>query len=197
MEECEALCSRLAIMMDGSLRCLGSPQHVQDRCVCLSCRRRPEWVTVASARARPPLPPAASSRDRDLPGPGRAGSALRAEVKPGQPVLLLRQLPRLSSLGAQSPGLVASQRGGGGGGADSVTAVLADGSPPSSLCPSSVLPGPLSPCGPDSLGGGVGVRGGGCAGEGRAPAAELPPRRSPSQAAFSPSSLSRGVASRI
>ncbi|XP_021109905.1 ATP-binding cassette sub-family A member 13 [Heterocephalus glaber] len=31
MEECEALCSRLAIMVDGSFRCLGSPQHIRDR----------------------------------------------------------------------------------------------------------------------------------------------------------------------
>ncbi|XP_072454230.1 ATP-binding cassette sub-family A member 13 [Notamacropus eugenii] len=31
MEECEALCSRLAIMVDGSFKCLGSPQHVKNR----------------------------------------------------------------------------------------------------------------------------------------------------------------------
>ncbi|KAM6156382.1 ATP-binding cassette sub-family A member 13 [Erethizon dorsatum] len=31
MEECEALCTRLAIMVDGSFRCLGSPQHIKDR----------------------------------------------------------------------------------------------------------------------------------------------------------------------
>ncbi|XP_010623196.1 ATP-binding cassette sub-family A member 13 [Fukomys damarensis] len=31
MEECEALCTRLAIMVDGSFRCLGSPQHIRDR----------------------------------------------------------------------------------------------------------------------------------------------------------------------
>ncbi|XP_022661624.1 ATP-binding cassette sub-family A member 2-like isoform X2 [Varroa destructor] len=29
MEECEALCSRLAIMVNGSFRCLGSPQHLK------------------------------------------------------------------------------------------------------------------------------------------------------------------------
>ncbi|XP_054582575.1 ATP-binding cassette sub-family A member 13 [Eptesicus fuscus] len=31
MEECEALCTRLAIMVDGSFRCLGTPQHIKDR----------------------------------------------------------------------------------------------------------------------------------------------------------------------
>ncbi|XP_036184868.1 ATP-binding cassette sub-family A member 13 [Myotis myotis] len=31
MEECEALCTRLAIMVDGSFRCLGTPQHLKDR----------------------------------------------------------------------------------------------------------------------------------------------------------------------
>ncbi|CAD7687011.1 unnamed protein product [Nyctereutes procyonoides] len=31
MEECEALCTRLAIMVNGSLRCLGSPQHLKNR----------------------------------------------------------------------------------------------------------------------------------------------------------------------
>jgi len=31
MEECEALCSRMAIMVDGRLRCLGSAQHLKTR----------------------------------------------------------------------------------------------------------------------------------------------------------------------
>ncbi|XP_054427288.1 ATP-binding cassette sub-family A member 13 [Pteronotus mesoamericanus] len=31
MEECEALCTRLAIMVGGSVRCLGSPQHLKNR----------------------------------------------------------------------------------------------------------------------------------------------------------------------
>uniref|UniRef100_A0A2K5E9S2 ATP binding cassette subfamily A member 13 n=1 Tax=Aotus nancymaae TaxID=37293 RepID=A0A2K5E9S2_AOTNA len=31
MEECEALCTRLAIMVDGSFKCVGSPQHVKNR----------------------------------------------------------------------------------------------------------------------------------------------------------------------
>ncbi|XP_043729287.1 ATP-binding cassette sub-family A member 13 isoform X2 [Cervus elaphus] len=31
MEECEAVCTRLAIMVHGSFRCLGSPQHIKNR----------------------------------------------------------------------------------------------------------------------------------------------------------------------
>ena len=31
MEECEALCSRLSIMIDGRLRCLGTLQHLRDK----------------------------------------------------------------------------------------------------------------------------------------------------------------------
>ena len=31
MEECEALCGRLGIMVGGRLQCLGSPQHLKNR----------------------------------------------------------------------------------------------------------------------------------------------------------------------
>ncbi|KAL8611831.1 hypothetical protein ACOMHN_041293 [Nucella lapillus] len=31
MEECDALCTRLAIMVNGSFRCLGSPQHLKNK----------------------------------------------------------------------------------------------------------------------------------------------------------------------
>ena len=31
MEECEALCTRLAIMVNGSFRCLGSVQHLKNK----------------------------------------------------------------------------------------------------------------------------------------------------------------------
>ena len=31
MEECEALCTRLAIMVNGRLKCLGSPQHLKTK----------------------------------------------------------------------------------------------------------------------------------------------------------------------
>uniref|UniRef100_A0A3P8T726 ATP-binding cassette, sub-family A (ABC1), member 12 n=1 Tax=Amphiprion percula TaxID=161767 RepID=A0A3P8T726_AMPPE len=36
MEECEALCSRLAIMVKGQFRCLGSLQHIKNRLVTLA-----------------------------------------------------------------------------------------------------------------------------------------------------------------
>jgi ATP-binding cassette subfamily A (ABC1) protein 3 len=31
MEECDALCTRLAIMVNGRLKCLGSPQHLKTK----------------------------------------------------------------------------------------------------------------------------------------------------------------------
>ena len=31
MEECEFLCTRLAIMAKGKLRCLGSPDHIKEK----------------------------------------------------------------------------------------------------------------------------------------------------------------------
>ena len=31
MEECEALCTRLAIMVNGEFKCLGSTQHIKNR----------------------------------------------------------------------------------------------------------------------------------------------------------------------
>ena len=31
MEECEALCTRLAIMVNGQFKCLGSPQHLKTK----------------------------------------------------------------------------------------------------------------------------------------------------------------------
>ncbi len=34
MEECQVLCTRLAIMVNGTLRCLGSAQHLKNRYVC-------------------------------------------------------------------------------------------------------------------------------------------------------------------
>ncbi|XP_044943911.1 phospholipid-transporting ATPase ABCA7 isoform X3 [Mustela putorius furo] len=33
MEECEALCTRLAVLVNGRFRCLGSTQHLKNRCV--------------------------------------------------------------------------------------------------------------------------------------------------------------------
>lgn len=31
MEECEALCTRLAVMVNGQFKCLGSPQHLKSK----------------------------------------------------------------------------------------------------------------------------------------------------------------------
>ena len=31
MEECDALCTRIAIMVNGQLKCLGSPQHLKSK----------------------------------------------------------------------------------------------------------------------------------------------------------------------
>jgi len=31
MEECQVLCTRLAIMVNGTLRCIGSAQHLKNR----------------------------------------------------------------------------------------------------------------------------------------------------------------------
>ena len=36
MEECEALCTRMAIMVNGQFKCLGSCQHLKNRLVGLS-----------------------------------------------------------------------------------------------------------------------------------------------------------------
>ena len=36
MEECQVLCTRLAIMVNGTLKCLGSPQHLKNRWVLCS-----------------------------------------------------------------------------------------------------------------------------------------------------------------
>ena len=31
MEECEALCTKIGIMVNGRLRCLGGPQHLKNK----------------------------------------------------------------------------------------------------------------------------------------------------------------------
>jgi len=31
VQECEALCTRLAIMVNGRFQCIGSPQHIKSR----------------------------------------------------------------------------------------------------------------------------------------------------------------------
>ena len=37
MEECEALCTRLAIMVNGSFKCLGGVQHLKNKYVDINC----------------------------------------------------------------------------------------------------------------------------------------------------------------
>ena len=31
MEECEALCGRIAIMVNGEFKCMGTPQHLKNK----------------------------------------------------------------------------------------------------------------------------------------------------------------------
>lgn len=54
MEECEALCTRLAIMVNGRFRCLGSLQHIKSRWVeCLGpCPALPSgWLSSPAGQA--------------------------------------------------------------------------------------------------------------------------------------------------
>ena len=49
MEECEALCTRMAIMVNGRFKCLGSIQHLKSRYVPLltvSCRYGLEYTNA-------------------------------------------------------------------------------------------------------------------------------------------------------
>ncbi|KAH0521446.1 ATP-binding cassette sub-family A member 13 [Microtus ochrogaster] len=52
MEECEALCTRLAIMVDGSFRCLGPPQHIKNRrhCALICSDKSSEEKMIAGSR---------------------------------------------------------------------------------------------------------------------------------------------------
>lgn len=53
MEECEALCNRLAIMVNGQLHCLGSVQHLKNKYgdgYSLRMRLVPEWDLHAEYR---------------------------------------------------------------------------------------------------------------------------------------------------
>lgn len=43
MEECEALCTRLAIMVNGSFQCIGSLQHIKSRSVKRTYFSLTEW----------------------------------------------------------------------------------------------------------------------------------------------------------
>ena len=39
MEECEALCGRIAIMVNGEFKCMGTPQHLKNKLVIVICSR--------------------------------------------------------------------------------------------------------------------------------------------------------------
>lgn len=51
MEECEALCNRLAIMVKGQFRCLGSLQHIKNRFV---TSLHPSFHSLLSPLPAPP-----------------------------------------------------------------------------------------------------------------------------------------------
>lgn len=46
MEECEALCTRLAIMVNGSFKCLGTIQHLKYKLVIFSCRQTSKHIYI-------------------------------------------------------------------------------------------------------------------------------------------------------
>ena len=51
MEECEALCTRLAIMVNGQFKCLGSTQHLKSRYVATySARKRDFYRLLCTCR---------------------------------------------------------------------------------------------------------------------------------------------------
>lgn len=50
MEECEALCTRLAIMVNGSFQCIGSLQHIKSRsvkCTYFTCTETKQLLTAS------------------------------------------------------------------------------------------------------------------------------------------------------
>ncbi len=47
MEECQVLCTRLAIMVNGTLKCLGSPQHLKNRWVLSSSLLSVQTLTTS------------------------------------------------------------------------------------------------------------------------------------------------------
>uniref|UniRef100_A0A8C9VJB0 ATP binding cassette subfamily A member 4 n=1 Tax=Scleropages formosus TaxID=113540 RepID=A0A8C9VJB0_SCLFO len=57
MEECEALCTRLAIMVNGTFRCLGTIQHLKYK-----------WIRAAKPGAVPDLNPAEAFMESSFPG---------------------------------------------------------------------------------------------------------------------------------
>nr|XP_006820206.1 PREDICTED: ATP-binding cassette sub-family A member 2-like [Saccoglossus kowalevskii] len=62
MEECEALCTRLAIMVNGRFKCLGSPQHVKNK------YGQGYMLTVKVGGESPDLIPARNFLSTSIPG---------------------------------------------------------------------------------------------------------------------------------
>mgnify|MGYP001415643749 CR=1 FL=1 len=79
MEECEALCARLGIMVDGRFRCLGGLQHLKSRFsegYTLDFRTAGPADTASTQAYMARVLPAAELRLRECPGFWRVGDAL-------------------------------------------------------------------------------------------------------------------------
>lgn len=94
MEECEALCTRLAIMVNGRFRCLGSPQHLKGR----FGAGHTLTLTVPPERPEPTIAfvkatfPGAVLREMH-------GSRLRFQLPPGGDCTLARVFRELAAQG--------------------------------------------------------------------------------------------------
>ncbi|XP_071594787.1 ATP-binding cassette sub-family A member 13 [Heliangelus exortis] len=64
MEECEALCTRLAIMVNGSFKCLGSPQHIKNSWNNLTVKTPPPYTVFN--KTVPQSNPLADVKDHNL-----------------------------------------------------------------------------------------------------------------------------------
>ncbi|XP_030651874.1 phospholipid-transporting ATPase ABCA7 isoform X2 [Nomascus leucogenys] len=96
MEECEALCSRLAIMVNGRFRCLGSPQHLKGR----FAAGHTLTLRVPAARSQP----AAAFVAAEFPGAELReahGGRLRFQLPPGGRCALARVFGELAVHGAE------------------------------------------------------------------------------------------------
>uniref|UniRef100_A0A2I3REE5 ATP binding cassette subfamily A member 7 n=1 Tax=Pan troglodytes TaxID=9598 RepID=A0A2I3REE5_PANTR len=96
MEECEVLCSRLAIMVNGRFRCLGSPQHLKGR----FAAGHTLTLRVPAARSQP----AAAFVAAEFPGAELReahGGRLRFQLPPGGRCALARVFGELAVHGAE------------------------------------------------------------------------------------------------
>ncbi|XP_052020849.1 phospholipid-transporting ATPase ABCA7 isoform X3 [Apodemus sylvaticus] len=94
MEECEALCTRLAIMVNGRFRCLGSAQHLKSRFGAghtLTLRVPPDQPEAAIAFVETTFP-GAELREAH-------GSRLRFQLPPGAGCALARVFRELAAQG--------------------------------------------------------------------------------------------------